>query len=387
MGIPARRRPISGIFVSRRSYLEGRAGGVQLCTNEYLDTLRAAGVDMQLCAFDDDRRWSTRVVRQLTSSPYFRPTDSGLASRLTELIRRAKPDLLLLNQVAIAGLGERLAGALPRTCQTVLLSHGLESTDLLHTAELRKRLPLSARVRPNARLALAACLAEEQRQRAFIDKVCTLSAFDAELERWIGAKSVAWFPRQIHDTAIAWRPAGDRIGFVGTLDHAPNLDGLVAVLSALAAVRAGGPRVRIVGGPSRVGRWLAALSPAVDYLGELDDVALVQEAESWNAFINPLFRQARGCSTKLATAISWQLPIVTTTLGRRGYEWREGHLAIRDDPASFADVCVELCSLEKAQRAQREVVAVARSSPTLAEVGERMRAFLSEPVSSEPQCA
>ena len=70
-------------------------------------------------------------------------------------------------------------------------------------------------------------------------------------------------------------------------------------------------------------------------LGPLDDADLRGEAGSWNCFINPLFCLSRGCSTKLATALSWEIPVVTTSFGRRGYVWNDGTLSLAERPAEF----------------------------------------------------
>ena len=148
------------------------------------------------------------------------------------------------------------------------------------------------------------------------------------------------------------------------------------VLDALRKRDAGQLRVRLVGGPPAMGRWIADKYPAVDYLGPLGDRELGTEAATWNAFIHPLFCQARGCSTKLAIAIGWQIPIVTTTVGHRGYAWREGHFAIADAPSSFVDECLRLLSRDVADAARRRVVDVAKSSPTVPDVALKLRSLL-----------
>src|SRR5205809_3828098 len=66
-------RMASGIFVSYRGYLEGPRGGVQVCTQEYIEIIKAAGVDLRFCPFEGDRRLSTRILRRIVSSGYFRP--------------------------------------------------------------------------------------------------------------------------------------------------------------------------------------------------------------------------------------------------------------------------------------------------------------------------
>jgi hypothetical protein len=212
--------------------------------------------------------------------------------------------------------------------------------------------------------------------RAHIDVVCALSPFDAQMERWIGARRVGWLPRIIKPAPIDWCPQGQRLGFVGTLDHGPNLEGLVDVLKRLTSRNTQRLRIRVIGGPSATGQWLAERYPIVDYLGPADDATLAEEASTWNAFIHPVFCYARGCSTKLATAIAWQIPIVTTTVGHRGYQWREGELVVANDPSRYVDECLRLLDNDAAALARAGVIRVACSSPSLKENACRLRGLL-----------
>ena len=315
------------MFVSSRAFLEPSGGGVQSCTREYWELLRGAGFALTPLRFEADARVSTRLRRRFAASPYFRPCEPRLPERIVAACEASGAEWVFLNQTTLAPLAAALKAVAPRR-RIVVLSHGLESTDLLHNLRLRDRLPLSARRAPSPRFALGDALMVEAQARAALDAVCALTPFDADLERWLGAKRVFWLPRAVGAAPLDWRPTPGRFGFVGTLDHAPNLEGLVAVLEALD----GAARVRVVGAPARIGRWLAARFDAVDYLGALDDADLRAEAATWNAFLHPIFLMARGASTKLATALSWRLPIVTTELGRRGYVWRRGELTIADTP-------------------------------------------------------
>ncbi len=328
-----------------------------------------------LCAFGSDRRLSTRLIRRLNSSAYFRPAEADVVTRVRALAAEIEPDFVFLNQANLAVFAASLRRVLPERTRIVVLSHGLESTDLLHTARM-SHLPLTVRLRPTAAFALGSALLRESRIRAHVDVVCALSPFDAELERWVGARRVGWLPRTIRPDFLDWRPSGDRIGFLGTLDHAPNLDGLVQTLDQLHRRPTRGVRVRIVGGPVPIGRWLARSFPQVDYLGPLGDEDLAREAASWNAMMHPIFCVPRGCSTKLATAIAWGIPVVTTSSGSRGYLWRSGALVTVDEPARFAEQCLGLLDSSAARAAREAILDVARTSPTLEENASRMRSLL-----------
>jgi glycosyltransferase involved in cell wall biosynthesis len=216
-----------------------------------------------------------------------------------------------------------------------------------------------------------------------LDFIFCLSPFDVELEHWLGARQVAWIPRTVTSDPIDWKPRGNRLGFVGRLDHVPNIEGLLLFLKSLSGLGGSGVRVRIVGGPDRIGRLLMKLFSTVDYLGMLPDDELREEASTWSGFINPIFCYSRGCSTKLATAISWQIPIVTTTSGRRGYTWKRGTLLVADSPDAFSSLSLSLIDLEVARKARERVVEVAQSSPSIEIVGKQIARLLAITCSDE----
>jgi len=74
--------------------------------------------------------------------------------------------------------------------------------------------------------------------------------------------------------------------------------------------------------------------------------------------------------------IGWNLPVVTTTMGQRGYEWREGGLVIANEPERYAEECLRLLDLEAATAARGRVIEIARSSPTVGENALRLLALL-----------
>src|SRR5207237_7690665 len=127
------------------------------------------------------------------------------------------------------------------------------------------------------------------------------------------ARKVDWLPRTLPPgEALTWQPDPNRVGCVSTLDHPPNWEGLVLFLRELEPTAPPNLRFRLVGGPEHRGRQLAGEFVRVDYLGALNEDALAAEAKTWSCFVHPLFCYARGCSTKLAVALRWRIPIVTT---------------------------------------------------------------------------
>jgi Glycosyl transferases group 1 len=365
------------VFVTNRRHLGDGAGGVQTCSREYLAVLEAAGLSVEVVEVDTERRLSTRLARVFSSSPYTGSIAQHDLKRVADAAEGA--DWVFLNQVNLASGLRRLARRETVLRKTVLLSHGAEVTDLLHLIRARQTLPLSGRLRPTPRMALHKVLADEISARAGIEAAVCLSPFDADFERWLGVRRVTWIARTVTSAPLDWQPVDARFGFLGTLDHAPNLEGLVQVLDVLDRSGPADIEVRVVGGPEPLGRWLAQRFPQVRYCGALDEPALRQEASSWTAFLNPIFCQARGCSTKLATALAWQIPIVTTPVGRRGYVHREGSIPVAEDPAGFVALMQSLRDRAAGEASRFMTQQAAASTPTIADNARIFRDFLGLP--------
>jgi hypothetical protein len=348
---------------------------VQRCTAEYIKVIGAAGIELDVQQVVHDERPMIRLLRRAHSSPYFRPISKAHVKKLAR--RSAGYDIVFFNQVNLAGsLNERELYMNGSPCR-ILLSHGAEIVDLLHISRLRADLPLSGRLWPSTAMALGSVLRDEAHARKHIDAVVTLSQFDAEFEEWLGSKNVTWLPRIIDPAPLDWSPSRGKFGFVGTLDHAPNLEGLVLILDATRAASKASMRIRVIGGPQSIGRWLRDRYPNVDYLGPMDDTAMEAEAATWQAFLHPIFCQARGCSTKLAMALGWQIPIITTPFGRRGYVWQSGCLIEAETPRTFVDHMVLLDGDETRLSQTREAATeVARTSPTLEGIASQFVTFL-----------
>ena len=352
-----------GVLVSHPQALSDAPGGLQICTQEYIRTLRAAGIDLTFATIAHDRRIATRILRRLVPEPYPPQWRPSAVSDIVSSALRVDARHVFLNLVNLAPLALALKPRLPAHTRVVLLSHGLESVDFLHT------IPFDSHSR-RLQSDLGKRLLAERRHRVAIDHVFTLTPWEAEIERWLGARGVTALPRTVTTRApLEWTPDASRLGFVGTLDHLPTRDGLEQFLAAFERCVPAGLQVRVVGGPEARGRALAGRFRSVRYLGPLDDRALELEASTWSAFVHPLFCFARGCSTKLAIALAWRIPVVTTPAGARGYAWREGVLPMADSPESLARLACDMTDRLAAIRARDEIAAIARSCPTTEEVG------------------
>jgi glycosyltransferase involved in cell wall biosynthesis len=360
---------VPAVFVAHRLALADCPGGLQICTREFQQTLTAAGFNLRVVAIDHDRTVRGRLRKRIGRDAYPIEWQADAVDLVAAAARNHDARIVFLNLVNLAPMAVALRPMLDTSCDIVLLSHGLESVDFLHEQTGN---------RAAAATALGKLLFLEREQRRYINRVVCVNPFEVEIERWLGAQHVDWVPRTIAAREpLAWTPQRDRLGFVGTVDHPPNRDSLCMFLDALSTESQGAAvRVRVVGGPENSGRALAAAYDRVDYLGPLDDAALDSEASSWSAAVHPLFCWARGVSTKLATALAWRIPVVTTPAGARGYIWREGGPTIEPSAIACARAALALLDPSAGLAARQAVAAAVETSPTVLDVSAQLRAFL-----------
>ena len=178
------------------------------------------------------------------------------------------------------------------------------------------------------------------------------------------------------ESSLNVQPVDGRVGTVCTLDHPPNLNGLVSLFDELQRRAVAQFRFRLVGQPSSFGATLAARYPFVEYLGPLSDNALRAEAATWCCFTHPMFVYAKGCSTKLGTALGWGLPIATTVFGARGYTWDEQLLPLSTSAPELAQAVFERSKIDHFERHQKATLDIVRLMPTVNTVGNHIRDFL-----------
>ena len=145
----------------------------------------------------------------------------------------------------------------------------------------------------------------------------------------------------------------DLLVFVGSLDYAPNVEGLAWFAErVLPLVRRARPRARleIVGrDPVREVRALAERAPGVLLAGPVPDV------RPWllraSAMAVPL-RIGGGSRLKIAEALALACPVASTRVGAEGLALEDGvHLRLADEPQELARALVEL--LEDRRGARR----------------------------------
>jgi len=214
--------------------------------------------------------------------------------------------------------------------------------------------------------------------RRHLDAALCIAPLDAELERWLGVARTAWFSRPVREAPLNAKPIQATVGCVATLDHPPNEAGLVQVLEELRQRVNESFVFRLVGGPEEQGREFAARFRFVQYLGRLDDQQLREEAARWTCFVHPIFHYARGCSTKVAVALGWELPIATTVAGARGYFWDERILPLAHPPAGLASLVLARSSDSGYNEFRAQTRKIKDLQPSVEQLVHEIKQFLSD---------
>lgn len=366
---------VPALFIHSENSLDDVPGGVQLCSKEYFNTLTEAGFSLRTLRVDNDKRMSNKLKRKLNPEPYqynFDPDKAitDIKNALTESVQ-----YIFLNQYVLRPLAKTIKENLGQGIKIVLLSHGLGSVDYLH--EIRAGSNLSQKDIGNTEVNyLGRQLVEETSHSPYIDHVFCLAPFEVEVEKWLGARKATHIPRTIREPELTWKPVKGRLGYVGRLDHPPNKEGLLLVLEKFKNIKGNPIELRIIGSPIEEGEKLAEQYEFVNYLGELTNDELREDASTWSTFINPLFCYTMGCSTKLAVALGWEIPILTTTMGIRGYVWSEGEIPIADDAERFADLAVQYSNPDKSNAIKGEINKIRNSSPSVIDIANIIKIAL-----------
>jgi glycosyltransferase involved in cell wall biosynthesis len=353
--------------------------GVQLCTQEFLGGLTLAGFDIRHFAAPLSTSLVKRLKQRLGVYGLARGEILAAAPALIRFVEEEGVEAVVINMANLAPFAAALRARFGPALRIALISHGNESGDHL------KQLALGPHgiAHWHSTYRLGRELVDESRDRDAIDHVFCLSETEREIEHWLGAGSVTFVPRLVRPAPLSWRPEPGRVGYVGTLDHLPNREGLRQLLAALAAAGERAPAVRLVGGPACAAEQIVREHSGVEYLGPLDRAELEREAATWSVFIHPLFWHSRGASMKVAQALAWGIPIVTTEPGIRGYLWSKGGVVLARTPAEMAAI-VRRCvwSRDTLTAMAADVRAAAETSPAPEAIAARLREGLTRPASA-----
>lgn len=362
----------NSIFVTNQKYLDAGGGGVQWCTREYLSSLTEAGFHSNIVGTMPQRAIASRLSRRLFPRPF-----KAMHSKSTVLDILEKADAcgarwIFLNNTEAASMAPSLRKLRPelRLC---FLSHGVEITDVVNN--LRIAPETSPKVQQGSRW-LGELLKLEIEIREALDAVICISEQDVFFENWLGSRNVLFVPRQIPLIPLPLSSIKGRVGVVGTWSHGPNMHGLRMLAQALGDRH--GIEIRVVGGPRDCGNKFQDEFRSIHFLGALSDEDLRTEAATWRAFLNPIFCHARGASTKVATALGWGLPVITTPHGARGYRWDRQMMPLADTPLEMVSLVNLIANDDDVSAWQLRSRSLAAMAPTSPEAGELLRHFIKE---------
>jgi hypothetical protein len=261
---------------------------------------------------------------------------------IKEVILQKNIQLVFLNLSNTIPFAQLIKSIFGNEVKVILCSHGNESGDFLHSTVLHytkqnlfKRW-LSA-------FALGSLLRKESLfRKQYLDMVLSISEIEDNIEKWIGAPFTFMVPRVIKQQKIDWHPKLNYFGFIGDLSHAPNYYGINEICKALSKSPNHQVEIRLVGGPESIGNALANEYPFVHYCGFLPEADLIEEVRTWAYFLNLVFYYSRGVSTKLAKALGWGIPTITTTAGNRGYPYINELLPKVESPDQMAKLLMQL---------------------------------------------
>jgi hypothetical protein len=370
--MPVRR----ALFVTTDKSTMAGGGGVQVCTRDYLALLQTAGFDLSVFSFSLEQGIGERISAQVKGLPRWRRRPRDLPERILRAAIDSSAEIVFFNLLDFPDVAAKARRELGNRIKLIHLSHGLDSTDMsIDDQASRHRHGTIAPDMTGART-LGSKLQFEADYRRYLDASLCLAPLDAELERWLGVPNTAWFSRPVHESPLTWKPADRRVGCVSTLDHPPNRIGLTTLFEELAKRDSPNLDFRLIGGPEGQGLVFARQYSFVSYLGHLSDEELRNEASSWRAFVHPLFSYARGCSTKIAVALGWGLPIATTTAGTRGYIWDDSVLPRASNSAQLVDLVLEHSNAEDIDAFRKQAKAIMDMQPSAASLAMQMRHFL-----------
>ncbi|UKT64385.1 glycosyltransferase [Pedobacter mucosus] len=325
------------LFITDKKYIDYEiAGGVQICTREFLEYFEGAGYNVIVVRVLPTITLMKRLKLKLGIEAYELYDLESFLIEIVETINTNKIQLVLFNQLNIAHWAAKIREKISYPLKCIGLSHGNESGDYLHEITKRYRIPNIREIWRLGKLITK----EKVLFTSTLDGVVIISEQERYIGQWLGAKKTLFLPRILKPQFINWKPENKVIGFVGTLDHHPNYEGIELFANHLQNINFDGT-LKLVGGPSAIGEKFARKYSFISYRGQLSNDELPIEVSKWSIFVNPIFWYARGSSTKVSQFISWGIPILSTRAGIRGYHLANTNFLTKDDtPKNLSELVI-----------------------------------------------
>ena len=327
----------SVLFITDSKFIEYTiAGGVQICTSEFIEYIEKAGFSICTFKVNTSAKLTHRIKAKLGVESYEIYNVDPYLEGIVNVINTRKIQFVLLNQLNLSYWVVKIKNRVNANVKFIGLSHGNESGDFLHEITKTSKTSFLQTWRLGRLL-----VKEKELFSEILDGVITISDNETSIDQWLGAQNILFLPRILKPGFINWNPVAKTIGFVGTLDHLPNLSG-IELLSNQLQLNGFDGQFRLVGAPSQLGYQLEKRYTFIKYCGVLSNQQLMEEMGNWSIFLNPVFWHARGSSTKLSQGINWGIPVITTPAGVRGYDLINKDMITADNlPATFAGMVLK----------------------------------------------
>jgi GT2 family glycosyltransferase len=245
-------------------------------------------------------------------------------------------DVVLVYRV---GILDRVLEDLRRHApQSAVLFHAMD----LHFLRMQRAAAISGHV--GEMQEAAAMKARELDLIRKVDCAITHSTYERELlaSEAPGAPVVVWpFMFDLFGTSVAFEQRSDYC-FLGGYRHPPNVDAVLFFAEQIfPLIRARQKQARFVVAGANPGPELLALAgPDIEVTGMVDDLRSVFDRV--RVFVCPL-RIGAGTKGKVSTAMSYGLPVVSTSCGAEGMDLVDGQdVLIADEPEAFAEACLRV---------------------------------------------
>jgi hypothetical protein len=369
-----------GLLVSNKSHIDGEIpSGPIVCTKNYINLLEKCKIDIEILTTSPKLSRVEKLKNKIVKRPYRKYDNENIYQKVSSKIEKDEIEILILNQVNLTKIGAEVKKRLEKNVKVIVLSHGNESGDELHEAVRRVRKKGTSIAKAADATQLGWMLLEEaQMFTEAVDLMLCMSEIEEHINAWLGASESMVVPRIFEPSFLDRSPVQGRVGFVGSLKHLPNTEGIRRVLTALESEDI--PEsldIRIVGGPPEEGSHLETSFDTVTYCGRLPQEDFKSEAATWGLFLNPIWWYARGATTKLAQAIEWGIPAVTTKPGMRGYTWSKGNIPVADTPEAMARLIIQTTEEPSILTEWAEDVrTVAKNGPSVADLATELSSHL-----------
>ncbi len=300
-----------------------------------------------------------RLFQELGYKPYFVPQDNFLfePEHTEALLRRgvecayAPYDVGFPDYIARTGrlfdvvLVYRV-GILDRVL-TELRRHAPQAAVMFHAMDLHFLRMQRAAARSGDEAEMREAAAMRTRELELIRKVdCTIthSTYERDLlgSEVPGAPVVVWpFMFDFYGTSVGFEGRRDYC-FLGGYRHPPNIDAATFFAREIfPLIRARQKRVHFIVAGANPGPDVQALAgPDVEVTGQMDDLRSV--FDHVRVFVCPV-RIGAGTKGKISTAMSYGLPVVSTSCGAEGMDLVDGKdVLIADEPEAFAEACMRV---------------------------------------------